>query len=49
MMQEQRQPESNMANVFVCAVHGREYRPVTDKEALCPICGYPMELESVIP
>jgi len=46
---KQHEPESDMANVFVCAVHGREFRPVTEKSAICPICGYPMELESAIP
>lgn len=43
------EPESDMANVFVCAVHGREYRAVTENHANCPICGYPMELEATIP
>jgi hypothetical protein len=42
-------PESDMARIFVCAVHGREYRSITEKSALCPICGYPMEIESDIP
>lgn len=44
-----KEKESDMARVFVCAIHWREYRDVTEEVALFPICGYPMEFVCDIP
>ena len=49
MTPQPQQEESDMANIFVCAVHGRVYRSITEDHAVCPDCGYPMELEATIP